>query len=635
MKEADTIRERIERATSYFQTLHGVVLTTFNLSGQFLEDQALPSVFGVDAETSAARAAGLGQRLAETPCTVYYDPSTAPGISGKFRYVARPVPLRDRFFHPKLVVLAGLSGDGTAWVYLAVSSANLTLSGWGRNVESFGETWIHTRKQDAWCGLDALLKWLQECRSLGEDTSAGDAVTAVRATLADMPDRRRFSDAPQSGSLYARFYSSVGCKGGLPAFLRKHRSRRPTELRVYSPYWGSVVEGVRDFDARSTVLVPALRRDGKATGLSKQDQTALEGRATIRGNASEVDERFWHMKTYRIDFGGTTYTAVGSCNFTSRGLAGFGQGGNVEAMLVFQTSAPDLPCDRDPHPPADAEIAEEDVPAPTPVAIVVAYDWRSTRWRWSLDADDRQSDFRLSLPCDAPERGLPVFAIEPGVGQREGDAPPPAAKFLLEYKEDGCDLEWRGPVVELGLLDSPRTYGRPLSASDILESWRGRAPTWDLGGGGGAGDADENEGAEQGAEADAPAAFHAVNLYDLYRAIRGLRANLAELDAQPEAQRALLVGRPDSVAALTRLVGDRDSSIVGYLVLVELSSVLEDHADALRGTNLLRDAKQMTEDARRATHSRLTCELNGDSAKAEEMLDWFDKRLAASPGAAS
>ena len=194
MTELKTLRERLERASEYFHKLDGVLLTTFNLSAAFLEDHALPSVLGIEAKTNAARRAELHYRLGTTPCTVFYDPVSPPKVSGRYRYVARPVPIRGRFFHPKLVVLAGRSEDGTTWVYLAVSSANLTLSGWGRNAESFGETWIHTRRQQSWKALDDLLSWLSAHSPLGESQGETDAVARIRAALARMPERKRFND---------------------------------------------------------------------------------------------------------------------------------------------------------------------------------------------------------------------------------------------------------------------------------------------------------------------------------------------------------------------------------------------------------------------------------------------------------
>ena len=631
MSELGTIRERIERATRYLETLQGVVLTTFNLNGQFLEEQALPAILGVEANTAAARDASLHQRLAETPCTVFYDPTVAPRVSGKFRYVARPVPLRSRLFHPKLVVMAGQSADGTAWVYLAVSSANLSPSGWGRNAESFGETWIHTRKQQAWGSLDGFLEWLLGYAPLRERTSDRDALTVIQRVLDEMPNRRRFSDQsgePWAGSLGAQFYSSVVEQRGLPWFLRrragrapayKDRTHQPAELWVYSPYWANVAEGVREFGARNTVLIPALRRDRKAMGLSKDQEAALDRSVEIRGNAQEAgDDRFWHMKAYRMLHGNAAYTAVGSCNFTEAGLAG--RNGNVEAMLVFEAIEPEWPDERDEplKPASDEALAEEEAPSPVPIAIVVAYDWRSGSWRWFLGADKSQSEFRLKLP----DRRNAV-AIVPGSDERKGQPPPPAGKFSVSYREAGSKHEWQGQIVELNLDASRRVYGRSLSATDILDSWRGRVPPGDPGGGGGGGGGNGND-----IEVDVPAAFDTVNLYDLYRSMRGLRTRLAELESQPEAQRALLVGRPDSVMALANLADGGEAPVVRYLVLRELASIFADHKRSLRDDDLVRLVRKMTRRAKHETRERLADELNGDSSKAQKMLNWLDRRLA-------
>ena len=233
MSKLGTLRERVERASEYFHDLDGVILTTFNLSATFLEDQALPAVMGVEAKTNAARRAELHQRLGTTPCTVFYDPACPPRVSGRYRYVARPVPIRGRFFHPKLVVLAGRSEDGTTWVYLAVSSANLTLSGWGRNAESFGETWIHTRRQQSWKALDDLLSWLSDHSPLGEKQAGTDAVIRIRAALERMPERRRFND-PGTGTLVRdalRRPLCVGCAYGGAGGVSPRRPQ-PSALRV-------------------------------------------------------------------------------------------------------------------------------------------------------------------------------------------------------------------------------------------------------------------------------------------------------------------------------------------------------------------------------------------------------------------
>ena len=630
MTAPTTIRARIERAAAGFDQLEGVVLTTFTLNTPFLEEHVLAACLGVDASTSDARRAGVHQRLGEVPCTVFYDPATKPRIGHRFRYEARPVPVRGRFFHPKLVVLAGIDLEGVDWVYLAVSSANLTLSGWGRNVEGFGETWIHTRRQRSHGELDALLAWLEDHGALG-DAQAGrrNAVDRIRTVLARMPSRRRFHDDGNqawTGTLHHRLYSSVVHRAGLADYLRFGRSRRPKELWAYSPFWGNVADNVKAFNAKTTVLVPAKRADGRGVGLDVDQAGALPKRVELQMLKEDDGSRFWHMKAYRILHGKKGgWTAVGSCNFTANGLKG--AGGNVEAMLVTEHDGSWLP--EGDVLPDDAlalkAVGEEEGPEPVPIAIIVAWDWRSATWRWWLDAGPQQKDALLVLP------GCAELELHDGTGEHLGSPPPRGAEFTVRWRGPAGQESWTGPIVELHLDYSARSYGRPLTANQILASWQGRAPTWDIGGGGGPGEGD----GEDEEQAEDCAAFDAVNLYELYRAMRGLRTRLDDLAPNPSLQRAHLVGRPDSVMSLAWLA-DRgvDAPMVRYLVLRELCGVVRDWAQLL-DADLVARADLMAADARARTRAQLDAELGSSTPKADAMLDWFEERLSDLDGGAT
>lgn len=148
--------------------------------------------------------------------------------------------------------------------------------------------------------------------------------------------------------------------------------------------------------------------------------------------------------------------------------------------------------------------------------------------------------------------------------------------------------------------------------------------TWDLGSGGKDGTTD---GEEDEIEIEVPAAFDAVNLYDLYRSLKALRAKLAELCPYPDVQRALLVGRPDSVMALAHLA-DRDgtATVVRYLVLIELSKIATRWARVL-GDDLTQRITEMALSAKGRTFRELRSELQGDDAKAKDLLGWFEARL--------
>ena len=372
------------------------------------------------------------------------------------------------------------------------------------------------------------------------------------------------------------------------------------------------------FNACKTVLVPALRTDGRALGLARDQAAELKDGTEIRHNQDDVGSRFWHMKTYRIRYGRTIHTAVGSCNFTRAGISG--GDGNVEAMLVFEADPEWLPQGRkvETEKLAEEVQAEEEIPKAVPVAIVVAWDWRAHTWRWWLDAAPQQHDFSLHLP------GLVPFRIESGTAARPGKPPVRGANFKVSFHTDQGEREWQGQVVELNLDHSSRTYGRPLTANEILESWRGRAPTWDLGGGGGGGDPSDDG---DDVPSDTPTAFDAVNLYDLYRSMRALRVKLKGLEQHPDIQRAYLVGRPDSVMALAHLADrDEEAPLVRYLVLREMNGVISTWAPLIDG-DLVARAEQMATQARDRTFAQLLQELGGDMKKATSMLDWFEKEL--------
>jgi hypothetical protein len=534
--------------------------------------------------------------------------------------VAFPVSIRGRFFHPKLVIIAGRAADGRTWVYLAVSSANLTLSGWGRNVESFGETWIHSRRQQSWKVLDDFLAWLGTRSSLTEKPADSDAASRIRAALSDIPDEQCMADdgeSPWSGTLHASFYISIVHKS-LSAFLKADSSRPVSELRVYSPYWADVAAQVAAFDAERTLLVPALRRDGGALGLAKEQAAELGANTEVLRNQDDVGTRFWHMKAYRIQDAESVRTAVGSCNFTSAGLSG-GGAGNVEAMLVFDGDSEWLPKDRAARDEelADHAQAEEETPEPAPISIMVAWDWRSDKWRWRLCPAGQQRDFELRLP------GLTPFAIEEGIHDMSGSPPARGATFTVSYHTQEGAQQWQGQIVELNLDHSSRSYGRPLTAADILESWRSMSPTPNVGRRAEKGESDEVDVEDEG---EPQAAFDAMNLYEFYRSMRALRAKLQDLQSYPDILRGYLVGRPDSVMALAHLAnGDDAAPVVRYLVLRELYGVIETWK-AWLDQDLVASVEQMTERARARTKARLV-QAGVEGQKASGVLDWVENEL--------
>ena len=298
-----------------------------------------------------------------------------------------------------------------------------------------------------------------------------------------------------------------------------------------------------------------MRADRKAIGLSKSQHDALTDIAEVWRNETEKqDDRFWHMKAYWIRHGERVYTAVGSCNFTEAGLAG--AGGNVEAMLVFEASSPNglrkvtLPAWKI-FPNNRRTRRRPPSPFPWSSSSPTTGSQKAGAGSWT-----RTTRRAISNCCCLAS---PLSVSSGGSDECRGDPPDMPAHYQVTYTQHAERREWKGQVVELHLDHNRRTYGKPLSASDILESWRVHVKTGDPGPRDGEGDGDEDG---DYAQAEVPAAFDAVNLYDLYRAMRALRTRLAKLESEPQAQRALLVGRSDSVMALARLAdGDGEARL--------------------------------------------------------------------------
>jgi hypothetical protein len=629
-----TVRERIEAAVSSFDVLDGVLLTTFNLNGAFLEEQALPIVMGVDAESSAAGEANLHQQLAETPCTVFYDPAITPKLSGKYRYVARPVPLHGRFFHPKLVILSGVVKKHPC-VYLAVSSANLTLSGWGRNGESFGETWIHHAEQQTCTGLKGFLSWLQEYAAVEEVVrESQDALSRILRKLNQLTDvddsGSTNSTLPWSEQPPVHLYTSVVEEGGLQNFLQQRHPHRPKSLYAFSPYWSDVKNQLASFDAEDSTLLPSLKVDGAGFGLSQTQVSKVLDEIQVRRNQEDRGTRFLHMKMYYLEYSESSCLAVGSCNFTQAGLSGVA--GNVEAMLVFplkQNALPEgwLPIgDTIPLSELNEEdVKEEEVPRHSPVQFVLAWDWKSRCWRWWLKPVGSQTDFVLQID------GHPPFSISEKDITRAGSPPTPGARYTLRYQTSEGEALWEGVIVELNLNHSERTYGRPLSIDEILESWRGRAPSISVG----TGEESEKGAGESEGEQESSQLFDVVNLYDFYRAMDGLSTKLKDLENQPDLQRTYLVGRADSVVSLARLVcAEATTMVTEYLVLKELHDILTERASLLEEEHLLFVQKIYTE-VRTSVLKALERELGephqsgqkSSERESEQMLLWFEDQL--------
>lgn len=633
MTEVRTIREALTEAAEWFVKIKAAVFTTFNFQPEFFENNVLPSLFCVETDQDGARRVSVNEQLSNTQVSVLYDASTVPKGGGTYRYQQHGIFVSPHFFHPKLIFVAGDDRvEGKPWLYLAVSSANLTLSAWGKNQEVFGELWIGSTRQTLHNEVKSALEWLQ--KQLQAKNNPSPAINLCLQILDGMG-----GSTQAEFTTNASFYFSPLHKDGFWPVLQAGQTQKWDRLSVLSPYWGSVDENLEEANAREYVLIPALLDDGKY-GLGRDSVKDREDVELCR-LARRDDIRFWHAKAYFLERKNRLRIGIGSGNFTDAGLAGGGKG-NVEAMLIYEPDAgthntwiPELVrLDLD-----DGNLPDKNAdgsPEIAPVVIIVVYDWRERKYRVIFEPEQTpgSGDYRLRLP------GLDLYNLEnesADFSLPDPKGPLKGTMFQLEWQRNGDPRSFSGLINEVNLEHSDKQYTRQLTLSEILNSWHSpscKPPPPK--GGDGDGDGDGNgSGSNDKAQKELAAEFDVLNLYDMYRAFLLRSKKIEEEIENDDFDQAVsyLLNQTDSVYRLAKMAGEQaegqavESPIKRYLVLMECRDMIEKYRRKLPGFDVkfARDVSSWFSELQQATIKL------GDAEDTErggaEVLGWLENEL--------
>lgn len=628
-----TIRETLREEAVGFKAIEAAIFTTFNFHPDFFENNVLPALFDIDDHREERRRVKVNHRLLNTNVCVLYDASTRPKGGGLFRYQRVGIFRPGRFFHPKLMILAGIHlDDERPWIYLTVSSANLTLSGWGKNQEIMGEVWIGSNRQRLYSEVRGALEWLRETGGGKPRTQ----IPAIERCLAVMDSMG--ADFPEGVSKNASFYFSPLHEEGFWPFLQAGQTAKWDDLMVFSPYWGEVKKSLQLANCRTTRLVPAMLEEGHyglgRSGIAECDDLDLLKLTRLENN------RFWHAKTYFLTRGDRMRVGVGSANFTGAGLSG-GEKGNVEAMLVFDAEARDLekfipdlvdlPLD-DPQLPDDNE---KDGPEPAPLVIVVVYDWQARQYRifFEPEIDPEAREYRLALP------GLDAVCLDDVRGSltvSDAKGPVKSSAFRLRYFRLKAEIVFDGLINEINVESSDKQYFHPMSLIEILESWRLPSDTppmtKDTEGEDSEGDADpSDQDKEDNGEQPSSTGFDVLNFYELYRSVFALRSRLEEARRDRDTGRLLgfLVTRPDSIYRVAKQAANdaTEHLISRFVVLLECQDLMNEYRKGIPGFNpsFRRDVMNWTNCLRGLVRS--LPQANQNDLPLKEALSWFEMEL--------
>lgn len=303
--------QELKRKVTGMGPLRRAWFTTFNLDIEFLETFVLPATIGAEPPRNRIEFEQLQQELTEkgTDVRVFCDPRFIETNRIKRTCVPihaiRPDRLSTRFgerspFHPKVIYLEDANGRRV----IGVGSANLTLSGWGRNLEAFVFREIESLAN--YREIRRFFDGLWDAADIQDD----EGKLRERRKFAKTKEKWRFVHSLQNQSFASQLFDGSA----------------DSDIVVWSPYlprdlpnFISKLQTLAAIKNLRVHLVPdRIQNKFLRTQWSEElGQTIERGQLTFYDSPVERDHRtdLCHAKLWKIG----KALAIGSWNFTAPG----------------------------------------------------------------------------------------------------------------------------------------------------------------------------------------------------------------------------------------------------------------------------------------------------------------------------
>lgn len=361
--------------------LASVIATTYQLQADFIEEDLLPVALGLRHSPARGREfrIELERTLQDAEITVYLHPDGyTPGLRRSPRIDLIPVPeARLRKLHAKVALLMFVPEQGddasTRIVRLVTGSANLTASGYRDNIELAvamddapgAPPAVSTAVRDAFEWFRSILP-----PDTGQARSQHRAMQAVFAARPVAVDREemKFVGLPQAGGLIqalsaydlgtvhaltaaSPFWPTGEEAGDIASGVLRACRGVPDLVRLIGP-WRSV-EG-RLYPEMPPALLKALQAHGIGRlevshsvpdfGCGPEGTAPADAEDEYDGIGAETTKEFaaWrslHAKALLIEGSKASVLAMGSFNFTRRGLGLHAATANTEAGIIWHVPA--------------------------------------------------------------------------------------------------------------------------------------------------------------------------------------------------------------------------------------------------------------------------------------------------------
>lgn len=300
------IYEKYKKAIKDIGTLEKAYFTTFNLDIDFVERYILPPLLNESRIKSDKNVLqnkeDLNYKLYKKrkDIKIFYDASMLSGDRKQTVVDIRSVKQKNGVFHPKVIYL-----EGSDKSFLIVGSGNLTVNGWGRNIEAFDIVEIKTTNLK-----NQVLNFFDD---LFEKSGLKRENKRLRPTTSENINFVYSYDKDNANFLYA-------------LHLEKN-------LQIYSPYFSPLDElfDNNEFKTLENIkIVPDLILNQKIRlekkPIDKKNKIKFYRFNKEREEFEHQEDSLNHSKVWISD----THIAIGSYNCTREALFGT----NFEAALV-------------------------------------------------------------------------------------------------------------------------------------------------------------------------------------------------------------------------------------------------------------------------------------------------------------
>ena len=301
------IRDALKSVYELYSEVHDFIFTTYNYEPDFFDEHIVAYLMGFDRKIQTiGELKDADAWIRNNHLSVYYDKNAVSVGSSCLTVPVFPQNVKTGVFHPKVIVIYGRRKDGKKEsAHLFVSSCNLTVSGYGRNMEGFGCVEV---------------KSMQLSQSLLGFIDSLENNENMHLELKEFLNNRKIKDDDTEF-----VWTNSGSGKKMIDYLRQCPKGN---LTIISPYFDE--NGPKNLlddllNRTKTTIVPAI--DCNSYNLYKKDYEDLKDEGVCFSELNDAESRFVHAKV--IQFGNRLI--VGSYNFTTAAM----RGKNAEAALVF------------------------------------------------------------------------------------------------------------------------------------------------------------------------------------------------------------------------------------------------------------------------------------------------------------